>query len=225
MRKLILSAGVAALAIAAPAAAKPGGHGGGGHGGDQAQTQRGGGGQAKAQRGGGGQRQAQVERGGGQRQAQVQRGGGQQRMRARNKLLGDNRSADPEWLTALEQQMAEHGTAIAGARLRAVSALGERLLGAPEDEFARASIELQGWEQGDLVEQLRESRNRDAGAGRATVGPHRQDLLVTHRAKEMEASRSSTGEQKALLLGLVLAHGRAKLRRMVAICSAGCGAA
>jgi DNA replication and repair protein RecF len=127
-------------------------------------------------------------------------------MRARNKLLGDDRSADPEWLTALEQQMAEHGTAIAGARLRAVSALGERLLGAPEDEFARASIELQGWEQGDLVEQLRESRNRDAGAGRATVGPHRQDLLVTHRAKDMEASRSSTGEQKALLLGLVLAH-------------------
>jgi DNA replication and repair protein RecF len=127
-------------------------------------------------------------------------------MRARNKLLGDDRLADPEWLTALEQQMAEHGTAIAGARLRAVSALGERLLGAPEDEFARASIELQGWEQGDLVEQLRESRNRDAGAGRATVGPHRQDLLVTHRAKDMEASRSSTGEQKALLLGLVLAH-------------------
>ena len=77
MRKLILSAGVAALVIAAPAAAKPG-HGGG-HGDGQAQAQRGGGGQAKAQRGGGGQRQAQAQRGsgGGQRQAQAQRGGGQ----------------------------------------------------------------------------------------------------------------------------------------------------
>ena len=79
MRKLILSAGVAALAIAAPAAAKPE-KGGGGHGGGQGQVQRGGGAQAHSQRGGE-QRQAQVkQRGGGQRQAQVQRGGGQQRM-------------------------------------------------------------------------------------------------------------------------------------------------
>ena len=78
-------------------------------------------------------------------------------MRARTKLLTDEAPADPSWLAALEQQMAEHGTAIAGARAR-------------------------------------------------TVGPHRQDLLVTHRAKQMSAARSSTGEQKALLLGLVLAH-------------------
>jgi DNA replication and repair protein RecF len=127
-------------------------------------------------------------------------------MRARNKLLGDDTAADPDWLAALEQQMAEHGTAIAGARLRAVTALGERLESVPEDEFARAAIGLDGWEQSDLANQLRDSRSRDAAAGRATVGPHRQDLLVTHRAKQMEAARSSTGEQKALLLGLVLAH-------------------
>jgi len=127
-------------------------------------------------------------------------------MRARNKLLGDEAPADPEWLGALEQQMAEHGTAIAGARLRAVIALGERLESVPEDEFARAAIMLDGWEQADLAAQLRDSRGRDSAAGRATVGPHRQDLLVTHRAKQMEAARSSTGEQKALLLGLVLAH-------------------
>jgi DNA replication and repair protein RecF len=127
-------------------------------------------------------------------------------MRARNKLLAGDDPADPDWLAALEQQMAEHGTAIAGARLRTVSALGERLHDTPEDEFARASIALDGWDSADLARQLHDNRGRDSAAGRATVGPHRQDLLVTHRAKGMEAARSSTGEQKALLLGLVLAH-------------------
>jgi DNA replication and repair protein RecF len=127
-------------------------------------------------------------------------------MRARNKLLSDDAPADPDWLAALEQQMAEHGEAIATARLQAVAALGDRLQDAPEDEFARAAIALDGWDPADLAAQLRDSRSRDSAAGRATVGPHRQDLLVTHRAKQMEAARSSTGEQKALLLGLVLAH-------------------
>jgi DNA replication and repair protein RecF len=127
-------------------------------------------------------------------------------MRARNKLLADNAPADPDWLSALEQQMAEHGTAIAGGRSRTAAELERRLEGAPEDEFARAAIGLDGWEQADLAAQLRESRSRDAAAARATVGPHRQDLLVMHRAKRMPAARSSTGEQKALLLGLVLAH-------------------
>ena len=127
-------------------------------------------------------------------------------MRARNKLLADEGLPDPDWLTALEQQMAEHGTAIADARLRGVTALGERLQDSPEDEFARGAIALDGWESADLARQLRDYRGRDAAAGRATVGPHRQDLLVTHRAKGMGAARSSTGEQKALLLGLVLAH-------------------
>src|SRR5688572_23324885 len=127
-------------------------------------------------------------------------------MRARTKLLTDGVPADPSWLAALEQQMAEHGTVIAGARSRTVAELGQRTLNAPEDEFARADIELEGWDQADLATQLRDSRRRDAAAGRGTVGPHRQDLLVTHRAKQMSAARSSTGEQKALLLGLVLAH-------------------
>lgn len=127
-------------------------------------------------------------------------------MRARNKLLGDEGPADPDWLGALELQMAEHGAAIAEARWRTVVELEHRLEAAPEDEFARAAIALGGWEQADLSAQLRDSRGRDAAAGRATVGPHRQDLLVMHRAKRMEAARSSTGEQKALLLGLVLAH-------------------
>jgi DNA replication and repair protein RecF len=127
-------------------------------------------------------------------------------MRARTKLLTDGAPPDPSWLAALEQQMAEHGTAIAGARSRTVAELGQRTKSAPDDEFARALIDLDGWDQADLAAQLRDNRRRDAAAGRATVGPHRQDLLVTHLAKQMAAARSSTGEQKALLLGLVLAH-------------------
>jgi len=70
----------------------------------------------------------------------------------------------------------------------------------------RYSIALDGWNGSNLVATLRANRQRDATAGRATEGPHRQDLAVVHRAKRMPAAQSSTGEQKALLLGLVLAH-------------------
>ena len=127
-------------------------------------------------------------------------------MRARNKLLVDPETADPAWLTALEEAMAEHGAAIADARSRTMAGLDARLAALPEDEFARASIALEGWAACDLTVALRSNRPRDAAAGRAVEGPHRQDLAVVHRAKRMPAIRSSTGEQKALLLGLVLAH-------------------
>ena len=126
-------------------------------------------------------------------------------MRARNKLLSDDRP-DQGWLAALEQQMAEHGVQLAEARTRTVAALDERLAGAPDDEFARAALALEGWNGGDLAAELGANRVRDAAAGRTLLGPHRQDLAVSHRAKHMSAARSSTGEQKALLLGLVLAH-------------------
>lgn len=126
-------------------------------------------------------------------------------MRARNKLLAEE-NWDDAWLASLEAAMAEHGTAIAEARTRTVAALEERLSAAPEDEFARAAIALEGWSGGDLASSLRVNRERDARAGRTTEGPHRQDLAVTHRAKQLPAARASTGEQKALLLGLVLAH-------------------
>jgi len=127
-------------------------------------------------------------------------------MRARNKLLAEPDSADPAWLAALEAGMAEHGAAVAGARERTVVALDERLAGTPPVDFATAKLALEGWAQSDLAADLRASRGRDAAAGRATVGPHRQDLAVLHRAKAVPAAQSSTGEQKALLLGLVLAH-------------------
>ena len=126
-------------------------------------------------------------------------------MRARNKLLFDAQW-DEAWLGSLEIAMAEHGAAVADARARAVAALDERLAEAPEDEFARAQIGLEGWDAADLASTLHANRSRDAAAGRTTEGPHRQDLAVFHRAKGMPAAQSSTGEQKALLLGLVLAH-------------------
>lgn len=127
-------------------------------------------------------------------------------MRARNKLLAEPETADPAWLTALEEAMAEHGAAIAEARARTVGMLEDRLAEAPEDEFARGSLKLEGWAGTDLAHSLQANRSRDAATGRTTEGPHRQDLAVTHRAKQIAAEHSSTGEQKALLLGLVLAH-------------------
>jgi DNA replication and repair protein RecF len=126
-------------------------------------------------------------------------------MRARNKLLSDERW-DEVWLGSLEAAMAEHGDRLAEARARTVAALEERLDDTPEDEFASASIGLEGWSGNDLQSLLRANRRRDSVAGRTTQGPHRQDLAVRHRSKKMPASKSSTGEQKALLLGLVLAH-------------------
>jgi DNA replication and repair protein RecF len=134
-------------------------------------------------------------------------------MRARNKLLAEPATdlgggADPAWLAALEAGMAEHGAAVAEARERTVAALGERLAATPDGPFARAALALGGWRPAatSLLVELRASRARDAAAGRTLVGPHRSDLAVTHVGKGQPAERCSTGEQKALLLGIVLAH-------------------
>jgi DNA replication and repair protein RecF len=127
-------------------------------------------------------------------------------MRARNRVLADD-NPDPHWLTALEAQMAEHGAAIDVGRRETVTALAERLIDQPEGPFARAGLALEGWSGADrLASDLAQGRRRDAAAGRTLVGPHRSDLMVTHLDKNQPASLCSTGEQKALLLGLVLAH-------------------
>ena len=126
-------------------------------------------------------------------------------MRARNKLLAEP-TPDPAWLAALEARMAEHGAAIAAARRETVAALAERLAHAPEGAFPRAGLALDGEEPDDLAAALAASRARDAAAGRTLVGPHRTDLAVTHAGKAMPAASCSTGEQKALLIGLILAH-------------------
>jgi DNA replication and repair protein RecF len=127
-------------------------------------------------------------------------------MRERNRLLAADEPADPDWLTALEARMAEHGVAIDMARRSAVEALAARLEDQPEGPFARAGLALEGEPVGDLAQQLRTGRARDAAAGRTLAGPHRQDLAVTHLDKAQPAQLCSTGEQKALLLGIVLAH-------------------
>jgi DNA replication and repair protein RecF len=135
-------------------------------------------------------------------------------MRARTRLLGDG-EADRGWLAALEAQMATHGAALAGARQRLVDALVAEIAMAPDSLFARPLVGLTGpdgadamvWSEGALADALLRSRGNDARAGRALVGPHRIDLSVTHAGTGQAAARCSTGEQKALLLGLVLAHG------------------
>lgn len=129
-------------------------------------------------------------------------------MRARTRLLTAEEPADPQWLSALEAQMAQHGAAIDAARRETVAALGERLADQPEGPFARAALLLEGWlgTADTLLADLRTGRARDAAAGRALAGPHRADLAVTHLGKGQAAALASTGEQKALLLGIVLAH-------------------
>ncbi|HST37197.1 MAG TPA: DNA replication/repair protein RecF [Allosphingosinicella sp.] len=123
-------------------------------------------------------------------------------MRARNKLLAEEGPRDEAWLTALEARMAEHGAAVAAARAATVAALAQRLAVAPEGPFARAALALDGGEMTALAG----SRTRDAAAGRTLAGPHRADLAVTHLGKDQPAALCSTGEQKALLIGLILAH-------------------
>jgi DNA replication and repair protein RecF len=145
-------------------------------------------------------------------------------MKSRNRLLSEPRW-DTVWLDGLEEQMAGLGVAIMLAR-REMLALLARLVeeGAPEGAFPVPSLALAGFmdEDGegraaaDLEDDYRlalgRDRPRDAAAGRTIEGPHKTDLLVRHRTKDIEAERCSTGEQKALLVGLVLAHARLAAR-------------
>ncbi len=105
--------------------------------------------------------------------------------------------------------MAEHGAALAEARERTIVALSDRLARQSEGAFPQAEVALDHWRaapEAELRDQLHKGRSRDAGAGRTLIGPHRTDLAVTHVGKGQPAGLCSTGEQKALLLGLVLAH-------------------
>lgn len=146
-------------------------------------------------------------------------------MRQRNALLEQGR-ADPAWLDALELGMASAGAAMALHRVDAVRTMQEAILRRPDGAFPKALIDLDGAfetsvangsaltdiEQ-DIVAQLRQNRPRDAAAGRATEGVHRTDLGVIHAGKSMPADQCSTGEQKALLIGLILANAQALFER------------
>jgi DNA replication and repair protein RecF len=128
-------------------------------------------------------------------------------MRQRNRLLSQESPPDPAWLSGLEQQMAQHGAALSIARIECLQELNGRLQLAAEGPFARAALALEGWEmQDDYARSLMIARQRDAAAGRTLDGPHRVDLAVMHVGKQQNAARCSTGEQKALLLGIILAH-------------------
>lgn len=134
-------------------------------------------------------------------------------MRQRNRLLKDQ-VRDAGWYGALEAQMAEAGAAIQAARLRCVTRLDAAQRDA-ETAFPVAELDLVATEGAipdtpqDLAEALAESRFRDMAAGRTLVGPHRADLYGAYAAKGVPAKDCSTGEQKALLVSLILANARA----------------
>jgi DNA replication and repair protein RecF len=141
-------------------------------------------------------------------------------MRGRNRLLAED-SRDAAWFDAIEAQMAETGVAIAAARSELVRLLSAMIAKLPDDgPFPRAAINLDGAIERHVGERpaveveellraaLASGRPRDRAAGRTLDGPHRADLLVRHSLKDMPAELCSTGEQKALLIGLVVSHAR-----------------
>lgn len=142
----------------------------------------------------------------------------EQAMRERAKLL-ERGNADPAWIAALEETMAGEGVAVAAARKQMVDRLA-RAVEETEGPFPVPGLALTGelaaWleqmpaldAEEKLAASLAQSRRRDAEAGRAGAGPHRDDLSVTFRAKNQAARLCSTGEQKALLVAIVLAHAR-----------------
>jgi DNA replication and repair protein RecF len=140
-------------------------------------------------------------------------------LRSRNRLL-EARDPDPYWLDAVERETAELAVAVAGARAETVRRLAAVLADRrdPASAFPWAEIALDGWIENAIGEQpatdiedryraaLKSARGRDAAAGRTLEGPHLTDLAVTHGPKGIAAGETSTGEQKAVLLNLVLAH-------------------
>lgn len=139
-------------------------------------------------------------------------------MRQRNRLLEDN--ADPDWLSAVEAQMAAHAAALYFSRLDSLQHLQQLANTGLESAFPAADLALdplfgaeENYASSTALEQVlrahwQSSRREDGAAKRTLTGPHRTDLIVTHAQKSMPASLCSTGEQKALLIGLILAHAR-----------------
>jgi DNA replication and repair protein RecF len=140
----------------------------------------------------------------------------------RSKILREaqqkNVAPDRSWLDALEKQIAETGVAIAAARDAFIQRLQKACDQLQHDLFPRAVLRMRGTLEELLLQvsaveveemflyQLQQSREQDAITGGAVTGPHKSDLLVQYAAKTMPAEQCSTGEQKALLVGIVLAH-------------------
>jgi DNA replication and repair protein RecF len=140
-------------------------------------------------------------------------------LRSRNRLLEDAQP-DTHWLDAVEHETAELAVAVAGLRVETVRRLETVLATRKQAAFPPVEITLNGWMEklipahpaGEIEERyravLRDNRGRDAAAGRTLDGPHVTDLGVTYAQKGIAAADASTGEQKAMLIGLVLAHAR-----------------
>jgi DNA replication and repair protein RecF len=138
-------------------------------------------------------------------------------LRSRNRLL-EEPQPDPHWLDAVEHETAELAVAVAALRTETVRRLQGALAARKDDAFPSAEVALDGWMERLLPEHsaaeiedryravLKENRARDAVAGRTLDGPHLTDLVVSFPRKDLAAADASTGEQKALLIGLVLAH-------------------
>ena len=140
-------------------------------------------------------------------------------LRSRNRLLEDS-PGDSHWLDAVEHETAEVAVAVAAGRAETAKRLSAALEASRDTarEFPQAQITLQGWMEQLLPDHsaveiedryrslLKDNRARDAAAGRTLDGPHLSDLVVSHARKNIPAADASTGEQKALLIRLVLAH-------------------
>ena len=129
--------------------------------------------------------------------------------RERNRLLADAYPANHSWMEGLDVQLARFGSLVAEARDRMVSALNQRLQQSESRIFATPAVQLADDElhsEHQLHQMLQHYRAADRAAGRTIRGPHRTDLLVMHSAKQQPAEKCSTGEQKALLFSIILAH-------------------
>ncbi|MEM1285699.1 MAG: DNA replication/repair protein RecF [Pseudomonadota bacterium] len=137
----------------------------------------------------------------------------EQGMRARNKMFDDG-VHDQLWFEAVEEPMAKASEEVTRARLATLDLLQKAITEARDavSAFPHAVLSLDGFSgaetAADYQERLSRGRQRDRAAGRALEGPHRVDLLVRHGPKDVEARLASTGEQKALLIGLILAQAR-----------------
>lgn len=131
-------------------------------------------------------------------------------LRQRLRLLTEG-EGDEAWLNALEARLGEAGARAVAARARTLAALQAEIDSRTESPFPQARLAIAGaWdgaaEPAEIAAGMARSRGRDAGAGRSLSGPHRADLEVVHAAKDRPAAECSTGEQKALVLNLVLAQ-------------------
>jgi len=130
-------------------------------------------------------------------------------LRERNRLLSDDLPPDPRWLDAIEMQLAEAGAMVAAARAELVERLEQALGALPDSPFARPSLAYQPGgpiEAEALARALRSGRPRERAAQRTLTGPHRDEVLVTMAGKDQPAAECSTGEQKAMLIAITLAH-------------------